>query len=517
MKKSYKFLLYSLYFFLSITYLNASDLYWIGGSGNWGDPSHWSTTSGGSSGLLIPDSSTRVIIDNNSSTQDFNININSNAALSDFEVSSSYLVSIKGSSNIDLSVYGSISWNDQVNNEFQGEISLLSKASQNNLVDFSDKLIHGKLSFTGSGSWAVINSFWAKDIMHFESGNLLISNSFVITNEFSANSSKTQTFELQNSQFFVDSIVSTPSTSISFKYDRNSYTNYFSISSKAKAGPTSKAITGFVVDQEDVSCFGFNDGKAWIDTITYTGTSGPYTYLWKRFSNNNTVSTTDTAKNLEGGLYSIRITDLSNNSFSQQFVTIDEPSEIGTLIFVTDETCRGDCDGSIMVATTGGTTPYTYLWSNSQTGSTATNLCDGQYELTITDANGCIRLDTAIVEEPPLIQPNVTTTNVDCHGNCNGTASSSPSGGTGTYIMYEWSTGQSGAALSSISGLCAGNYSVTITDSDTCKNVENFSITEPSAPLSASLSVTDAACFGQASGSITLSPAGGTSPYTYQW
>src|SRR5690606_13263145 len=126
------------------------------------------------------------------------------------------------------------------------------------------------------------------------------------------------------------------------------------------------------------------------------------------------------------------------------------------------------------------------------------------------------RYDTAIVGEPTLIQPTVSVTDVDCFGNCNGTAVANPTGGTGTYVNYQWSTGQNGPS-NILNGLCDGTYSVTVTDSDGCTNSETFTVTEPAAPLTATLTSTDALCFGSSSGTINVNPAGGTSPYSYTW
>src|SRR5690606_29980327 len=120
-----------------------------------------------------------------------------------------------------------------------------------------------------------------------------------------------------------------------------------------------------------------------------------------------------------------------------------------------------------------------------------------------------------LVGEPSQVQPNVSVTDVDCFGNSTGSATAVPTGGTGTYVNYQWSSSANNTATES--NLSAGTYSVTVTDSDGCTNTETFTVSQPAAALSVSLSKSDVFCFGDSTGFINTSVSGGTTPYTYSW
>ncbi len=105
----------------------------------------------------------------------------------------------------------------------------------------------------------------------------------------------------------------------------------------------------------------------------------------------------------------------------------------------------------------------------------------------------------------------ISTQNAVCKGAANGAASAAASGGTAPYT-YAWSNGATGA---NITGLQAGNYSVTVTDATNAKGIKSFSITEPS-PINVALTTTNTSC-GVVNGAITSSTSGGTSPYTFLW
>ena len=130
--------------------------------------------------------------------------------------------------------------------------------------------------------------------------------------------------------------------------------------------------------------------------------------------------------------------------------------------------CHGDTV-SAMVLASGTTPPYTYTWSNGQTTATATGLTAGTYIVTVMDADSCGAAASITITEPGPIAANATST-PDTIGasNCTGTVSASPSGGTPPYSM-NWSSGTT-------TGLCAGSYSVTITDANNCTQVSSVAV-----------------------------------------
>ena len=102
----------------------------------------------------------------------------------------------------------------------------------------------------------------------------------------------------------------------------------------------------------------------------------------------------------------------------------------------------GGSDGSITVGVLGGTTPYSYLWSGSpgQTTAISTGLVPGTYLVTVTDANGCNTLASALITQPPLLTHTILlVVDVSCTGACDGTATVVASGGAPGYA-YVWST-----------------------------------------------------------------------------
>lgn len=176
-------------------------------------------------------------------------------------------------------------------------------------------------------------------------------------------------------------------------------------------------------------------------------------------------------------------------------------------------TC-GNCDGTATVTPSGGTPPYTYTWlPTGGNAATAINLCPGTYSVIIQDNTGCGPSDTATVTVASSNGLSVTTvqSNPVCFGDCNGSATVMPTGGSPPFT-YTWSP--SGGNGSSATGLCAGNYTCTISDNSSCNTTQTFSITQPP-PLAMSF-VNDTIC-GGGSATISVNPSGGTGPYTVTW
>ncbi|WP_430405425.1 T9SS type A sorting domain-containing protein [Fluviicola sp.] len=190
-------------------------------------------------------------------------------------------------------------------------------------------------------------------------------------------------------------------------------------------------------------------------TVSPTGGTGPYTYQW------NNGSTSSSAVNLcAGTAYSVTIYDALYNDTTINF-TISGCANFSWGVSGVDCTPYplGVCDGGINFTAYGGTPPYSYAWSNGDTTQNLTNVCPGPYSVECTDAIGCIMLFSSGVWQDTLLSANVNTFD-DYTSNCFGSASVSSFGGTAPYNML-WSNGQTG---SSISGLCAGIYSVTVWD-----------------------------------------------------
>src|SRR5439155_5949308 len=131
----------------------------------------------------------------------------------------------------------------------------------------------------------------------------------------------------------------------------------------------------------------------------------------------------------------------------------------------THVSCNAGSNGSASVAASGGTLSYSYLWNTTAITSSITGLIAGTYSVTVTDGNGCKNNCSFTVTEPTVLSASCNGTNAEYSGVGTATASVVGSGETHAYT-YLWSTT---ATTSSISGLVANNYSVTVTDSKGCK------------------------------------------------
>ncbi len=265
-----------------------------------------------------------------------------------------------------------------------------------------------------------------------------------------------------------------------------------------------------VSSQTNVACNGSATGAA---TIAVTGGTVPYTYSWSPSG-----GSAATATNLAAGTYTVTVKD-ANNCTTTQTVNITQSGALTTSVSAqTNVLCKGAATGAATIAVSGGSTPYTYSWAPAGgTAASATGLLAGNYTVTVKDANNCSTTQTVTITEPAAaIATSVSAqTNVLCFGNTTGAATVAVTGGTGTYT-YSWAP--SGGSAASASGLAAGTYTVTVKDANNCVKTQTVTITQPASGLTAAItSQTNVLCFGNNTGSATVTPSGGTSPYTYSW
>ncbi|HEX5001144.1 MAG TPA: hypothetical protein VFW78_01500, partial [Bacteroidia bacterium] len=259
---------------------------------------------------------------------------------------------------------------------------------------------------------------------------------------------------------------------------------------------------------QSVACFGGNSGTA---SVAVSGGTVPYSYMW------NTGATTQNISSLAAGTYTVTVTD-ANGCTTVKSVSITQPVAALTTNLTSSQpvSCFGGANGSINLSVSGGTTPYTYAWSNGATTQDISNISASTYTITVTDARGCTATRSVTITQPAAaVAVSITATpNVSCFGGTNGAATATVTGGTAPYL-YQWNTG---ATTQILSGLIAGLYTVTITDANSCATSGQITITQPAAALVNSLSVTQTvACFGGNNGSINNTVSGGTAPYTYNW
>ena len=257
--------------------------------------------------------------------------------------------------------------------------------------------------------------------------------------------------------------------------------------------------------QVDATC-NIANGSA---TISAGGGTGPYSYLWS----DPAAQTTTTASGLPSNTYLVTVTD-ANACTQTLSVTINNlAGPVATLFATNNVSCFGENDGSATVTVSGGTIPFTFLWNNGQTLPTATNLIAGTYTLVATDANGCIASTSATITEPILLDLAIAGTNPTCFGACNGTLISNTFGGTAPYT-YLWNPG--GVTTPFTLGLCAGTYTLQVTDVNGCTAFKPATLTAPTA-VTASTTSTNISCSGLCNATATANPLTGTGPFTYLW
>jgi len=238
------------------------------------------------------------------------------------------------------------------------------------------------------------------------------------------------------------------------------------------------------------------------------GGSVPYTFSW------NTGATTWNLTGLAPGIYAATITD-AGNCWVTVSETITGTTGVNITLTGTDSNC-GVSDGSITVTVAGGNTVYNYNWSGSASGQTtnvATGLGIGVYWITVTDnGNGCATSAMANIGNIGAPTLSVSTTDVLCNGEATGSIATGLTGGT-TPFTYSWSVPQTSWQ---VTGLMAGQYSVTVEDGVNCLVLAWATITEPSA-LSLTFDQTNLTCAGSNDGIAEAWVDGGVSPYNYLW
>lgn len=252
-----------------------------------------------------------------------------------------------------------------------------------------------------------------------------------------------------------------------------------------------------------LTCSAPNSGKAWTNT---TGGAQPYTYTW----GTNPPQNTDTAYGLSAGTYSVTIQDNGCSSFETSVTLTSIGPNLSTT--QTSVACAGDSTATATVSISGGTAPYTILWSTGSTQNTATGLWAGTHDVTVTDNIGCLGITSVTITASSTLNASVSTNPSGCSPS--GSATVNASGGTGPYT-YLWSTN---AVSQTINNLAAGTYDVTVTDNAGCTlSASGVVGTAGTGGFTVGASATDVSCNGAQDGSVAAVVSGGSTPYTYAW
>ncbi|MEN9743496.1 MAG: hypothetical protein RLZZ65_1301, partial [Bacteroidota bacterium] len=222
---------------------------------------------------------------------------------------------------------------------------------------------------------------------------------------------------------------------------------------------------------------------------------------------------------LNSGVYEL---DISFNGSSCLLSNITNsiivnPNPVINVNNITNVSCFGAANGSINTSATGAN-PIAYQWTSGQNTASISGLSPGLFSLVVTDNNGC-QADTSIqITQPAVLVASASITSdyngkdISCYGANDGTVSTSVTGGTAPYT-YAWSNGQTSANLS---GLAAGTYSLTVTDSKGCTATASVTLTQP-LDIAIASTPTAVLCYGGATGAVNSTISGGTIPYTILW
>ena len=233
--------------------------------------------------------------------------------------------------------------------------------------------------------------------------------------------------------------------------------------------PTALNLTYTFVNND---CYGQKNGA--ID-ITLTGGISPYNYNWSNGQFSEDIT------NISAGTYNLNYSDV-NNCMGSVSVTLIDPQVMSQQIMKQDVLCNGGNEGQIIVDVEGGTSPYSYNWSNGSTSSTIDSLKYGFYSLSVSDAKGCELTDTIEILQPELLNLDLNSLvlangdNISFNQGNDGSIDLTVTGGEKPY-QYSWSNFQT---TEDINNLIAGTYSVVVTDKNGCTAKASKLLTEPS-------------------------------------
>lgn len=258
-----------------------------------------------------------------------------------------------------------------------------------------------------------------------------------------------------------------------------------------------------------ITCKGGNSGTA---TCVASGGVPPYSYLW----NDNLMQKTSIANNLFAGYYQLQLKD-NNNCTIDTSIIVNENAEMQLEMTQIPAKCYNSADGIAKVSVKNGFGPFKYQWNDSknQKDSIAIGLGKGLYVVTVTDVNGCKKVNTINVESPDTLKLTIQKINLSCKGINDGQATATLNGGINPY-KFQWNdiANQQTAIANNLS---VGTYIVTVSDSNNCKIVDQTTILPPQPIRIDSVIKIIPTCNGNSNGKIELIVNGGSGNYKYSW
>ncbi|MBX2891997.1 MAG: fibronectin type III domain-containing protein [Saprospiraceae bacterium] len=267
-------------------------------------------------------------------------------------------------------------------------------------------------------------------------------------------------------------------------------------------------LTLTVNDFVPADCFGASTGRI---SVEVSGTQGSVNVTWNGQAGGFTLA------DVPAGQYIVKVQDGRGCSIEQTFwLAQPELPLTSTLLSLQHVTCADEPNGSITINTSGGTTSYSYSWSNGAITKNLLAIKAGSYTLTTTDAKGCTHiLGPLVVTQPPAltIEPNIT--DIPCIGLSLGSIELNVTGGVPPY-QYVWSNG---AVTQNIYDLNAGQYSVTVQDASGCvKVLSDLNVIDRKQSFTVrTLEVKPVSCPGADDGRIVVQVVNGSGPFQFAW
>lgn len=503
---------------------SAQTRYWVGGDGRWGDPANWSSSPGGAGGDGAPRENDDVVIGAGDVRR---IAIDGALRCRSLTVEAGPAgLRLHGGPGSELAIAGP--WRSRGDVALEGEWPVRLTVHRSGVeLDLRGCRLGGDLVLDGNGSWSVISDMELAGDLRIRQGTWIANAARIKARSVMAEApargriiAGRSVWSLQERPAgrLLQELLDSPATVV--------VDNMVVPALEGQDGPDQRDInvcgtgpgqTPFTVNSQVVTNYnGFGvrcrgNCNATV-TVTVAGGSGNFAYSWL-----NGGPATATWTTACGGPQLVVVTDVTQGISCPVQINVTEPAPIGVIFFGqgTPPTCADVCNGSRTSLAIGGVTPATYSWNNGAgTGPSFSGLCPGPNTLRISDANNCT-FDTTFTYNVLPVLAGLSFTNATCSGACDGTASVSPTGGTGSYVVT-WTPPPPAQGAFTLTGLCAGNYSVRVADSNGCDTTATFTIAQPP-PIAIDELITPATCPGTCDGRATVTASGTAGPYTFNW
>jgi len=283
------------------------------------------------------------------------------------------------------------------------------------------------------------------------------------------------------------------------------------------------------VTHTDVAC----NSAAGTITVTATGGSAPYFYFWNA-SNGGVIpagqGNTNALTGLVAGTYTVTIVDANLCVITRTVVIAGTSSSISLTLTPTNIPCSGGSTGAVNLLINGGIGTYTITWSASNGGiipagqvnsQNLTGLVAGTYTATVMDGNGCSATQSVTIIQASTIAVTLTPTAASSCTAANGAITASVTGGTAPFT-YTWVASNGGIIPAgqvnslNLTGLTGGTYTLTVMDANGCAGTQSATITQPNGFTVAATSTPLTNC-ALPDGSVSITIAGGSAPFTFVW